>query len=103
MAEKNKIYKEKIEHLNKQLETQKDIIKQKETAIDSLLTKMDNLANSNQEKNSQITTLKNEMKLLKEQLEVQRKDSRPLSTACHSHKNSLDGVILPGQLSKDRG
>lgn len=64
---------------------------------------MDALANSNHEKTNQITTLKNELKLLKEQVELQRKESRPVSTACHSHKNSLDAVIIPTQLSRDRG
>ena len=64
---------------------------------------MDALANSNQEKSNQITTLKNELKLQKDQFELQRKECRPVSSAGHSHKNSLDGTITPNQLSKDRG
>lgn len=66
MVEKTKIYRDKISELCKQLDAQKDIVKQKETAIDSLLLKLDSLADSNQNKTKQITTLNNEIKLLKE-------------------------------------
>ena len=105
MTEKTKIYKEKILQLSKQLDTQRDIVKQKETAIDSLLTKLDGLADSNYKKTSQITTLRNENKLLKEtvpishylsltlsQMEGLRRDARASPHVSHSHKNSLDAL-----------
>ena len=105
LAEKNKILKEKIDQLAKQLDIQKDIVKQREAAIESLLAKMDGLESSNQDKINQIVTLKNELKLLKDQAQLPRKENRPTSSssAYHSHKNSLDGAIASSQGSKDKG
>lgn len=103
MAEKTKIYKEKIDQLADQLETQKGIAKQKESAIDNLLLKLDALAGANQEKSNQIIALKSETRALREQIEKLKKDSRDRSTAIHSHKSSMDTMAMSHNVSKDNG
>lgn len=68
MTSKSKAYKEKINQLQKHIQEQKEIIKQKDSTIDNLLDKMDSLTGSKEEKSNEVMTLKNEVRYYQEQV-----------------------------------
>ena len=60
-TEKAKIYKDKISQLSKQNEEQKELLRSKETTIENLLARMDELMESISTKNNEINSMKEEM------------------------------------------
>ena len=66
--EKAKIYKDKVNQLNKQVETQREILKEKENQVDELLNRLDDVAKSNKSKSDEINYLKQDTKSLKEEV-----------------------------------
>jgi len=63
-----KISKEKMAQMSRQVEDQKDVIISKENAIENLLSRMDELANSLINKNNEINNLKNEINSIKNEV-----------------------------------
>ena len=66
--EKVKFSKERIQQLQKQLDIQKEIVNQKESAIEALLVKMDSIVEINEERNNEILALNNELKYYQDQV-----------------------------------
>ena len=66
--EKVKFSKERIQQLQKQLDIQKEIVNQKESAIEALLVKMDSIVEINEERNNEILSLKTELKHYQDQV-----------------------------------
>lgn len=60
--------KEKTAQLQKQLESQKEIVKQKDAVIDGLLAKLDSVTDSKNERAGEISNLKNQIKFYQEQV-----------------------------------
>jgi len=95
MAEKTKIYKEKINQLSKQLDDQKEIIRSKDNAIENLLARMDELTESLAGKNDEITALKTEISSLKTETPFTKNDYR--SKASSSSAKSTKALPVSTQ------
>ena len=57
-----------MNQLNRQVETQRELLKGKENQVEELLNKLDDVAKSNQTKADEINSLKQDIKSLKEEV-----------------------------------